>query len=185
MIEVPTLVDDCTRNEILIPAVKRAIGGEVFVECGVWLGGNICRIGQAIKEMGVAIDLYAIDMWICDDISAQGKAGIEGQDYHKIFMENINKCDVQDVVIPIREDSIKAAQLFKDQSIDLLFLDSCHSYPYVDLEIKAWLPNMKKGGILVGHDYKSSEGIRMAVRENFGDKINVTSDGGSSYWVKI
>ena len=41
---------------------------------------------------------------------------------------------------------------FKDRSIDLLFLDSLHTYEHVTREIELFLPKMRKGGLVFMDD---------------------------------
>jgi predicted O-methyltransferase YrrM len=83
-------------------------------------------------------------------------------------------------VTPIRMASVNAAKLFPDNSIDIVFIDACHEYECVKEDINAWLPKIKKGGIISGHDYqwgddKRPEGapVKKAVDEIFG-VTNVT-----------
>ena len=56
----------------------------------------------------------------------------------------------------LRMTSIQASTLFKNQSLDFVFIDASHSYIDVKNDILAWKPKIKKNGILAGHDYRSS-----------------------------
>lgn len=53
----------------------------------------------------------------------------------------------------IRLPSLAGAKLFADGSLDWVFLDGDHDYPAVLDDIKAWLPKVKTGGVLAGHDF--------------------------------
>ena len=50
-------------------------------------------------------------------------------------------------------DSVEAAKLYEDESIDFIFIDADHKYNPVVNEIKAFLPKMKRGSTMTGHDY--------------------------------
>lgn len=171
--EIPTLVDEYTFNECLIPFAKKLKSGDVFVEVGSFLGGSLCEVCPHITR---GVEVYAIDNWLCNNISQQSRewAGVFTEFYVK-FWANMCACGLNDIVKPISKDSIEAAKDFYDKSIDLLFLDGDHSYPYVTQEIRAWLPKMKTNGIIVGHDYCSADGIRLAVQENFGLNFKLNS----------
>jgi len=51
----------------------------------------------------------------------------------------------------IQGDSIEMAREVPDQ-IDLLLIDTVHSYPHTLRELKTYLPKMAKGGIILLHD---------------------------------
>lgn len=53
----------------------------------------------------------------------------------------------------IVEDSVKAAAQIPDASVDIVFLDADHRYAQTSANMAAWLPKVKPGGILAGHDY--------------------------------
>tara|TARA_Y100000310_G_C20694545_1_gene824618 strand:- start:4630 stop:5115 length:486 start_codon:yes stop_codon:yes gene_type:complete len=46
--------------------------------------------------------------------------------------------------------STNAAKLFNDSYFDLVYIDALHTYDAVLADIKAWLPKVKKGGIISG-----------------------------------
>ena len=49
--------------------------------------------------------------------------------------------------------SEQAAPIIKDGSLDLVFIDGLHDFDNVTLDINLWLPKVRSGGILCGHDY--------------------------------
>jgi predicted O-methyltransferase YrrM len=61
------------------------------------------------------------------------------------------------------------AGAYQDASLDFVFVDGEHAYEAVKKDIAAWLPKVRPGGILAGHDYVHEEwsGVIRAVTEAF------------------
>jgi len=62
------------------------------------------------------------------------------------------KFDLWGIVRPMVMTSESAARIFKDGILDLVFIDADHSYGSIKQDIELWLPKVKAGGILCGHD---------------------------------
>ncbi len=70
-------------------------------------------------------------------------------------------------------DSFDRAKDFEDGSIDFLFIDANHTYEYVIRDLQAFLPKMKKGGVISGHDHNDQHpGVIRACREFFPEPVN-------------
>jgi hypothetical protein len=70
----------------------------------------------------------------------------------------------------MREDTADCAMCYFDASFDFVFIDADHSYSGCLRDIDAWLPKVRKGGIIAGHDYSKKEdkqGVNKAVQERF------------------
>jgi hypothetical protein len=183
IIYVPTLVDPETRMEVMDKVAEKATDGMTFVEVGPLLGGTVCHLGQRLKQLNKRVTIFAIDLWICNDLSSQSVDFIgKPVNYKDEFEKNIIKTGIGDMVISIVGDSIECTKYFHDKSIDFIFLDGCHGYPYTSQEIQAWLPKMKDNSTLTGHDYCGP--IAQAVIENFGNNYTLTSNG-STYIIRI
>jgi len=57
------------------------------------------------------------------------------------------------------------AKQFDDESLDLVFLDADHSEEGVGSDLAAWVPKVRPGGIVAGHDYAARHhpGVKPAV----------------------
>ena len=154
----------------------------VIAELGVWDGLLSGRLLQANK-----IAMYhLVDPW---------KAGVEGSCWResgsKLSKYNQNKLDrayktamlrirnFRDIVQVHRMESLEAVKLFPDNHFDLVFIDANHID--CDRDIKAWLPKVKDGGYLCGHDFDEPRfpKIREAVELNFGSDYTI---GGDYTW---
>ena len=94
-------------------------------------------------------------------------------------VEVIKAIDLQDVRLDhvrgrerldfIQDDSVRAAATFADESFDLVFIDADHSEAAVRRDIAAWLPKIRMGGVISGHDYGGDRhpGVERAVNDLF------------------
>lgn len=64
----------------------------------------------------------------------------------------------------LKMDTAEAAQSFEDQSFDFVFIDGDHSTQGVTRDIQAWLPKIREGGYITGHDI-SWPSVKKAVDE--------------------
>jgi len=73
-----------------------------------------------------------------------------------------------------QETSVEAAARFNDKSLDFVYIDAQHDYASVMEDIVAWLPKVKNGGLITGHDFVNWEerdvGVKDAVFDFFRDK---------------
>jgi hypothetical protein len=83
----------------------------------------------------------------------------------------------------IRKMSVEGAKDFEDESLDFVFIDAGHGYEDVRDDIEAWLPKVKKTGIIMGHDWDAGyNGVEQAVRERFGYDYPIANSGPSHVW---
>ena len=75
----------------------------------------------------------------------------------------------------VRAKSIEVASIFPDEYFDFVFIDADHSYETVKADIEVWMPKVKRGGILGGHDYHNIKGVAKAVNECFGKRPSMPS----------
>jgi hypothetical protein len=69
------------------------------------------------------------------------------------------------------------------RKLDFCFIDENHSYKSVREDVLMWLPKIKKGGILAGHDYFHAE-VRRAVHDALKDtpaKVNGRGRHGKDF----
>ena len=59
--------------------------------------------------------------------------------------------------------SMEAAEDFGDGSLDFVYIDANHKYVNVSLDLRAWWPKVRPGGVLCGHDYFTHGAVKKAV----------------------
>ena len=134
--------------------------GSRFVEVGTYLGRSLCSLAEVINQSGKNIEVIGVDT-----CRGSGPEGSRNKDYHGAAVaaghgtfagslhRNIIECGYVDAVTLIISDSVAAARLFPDKSLDWVHLDARHDGPGVTADIRAWLPKIKPGGWLSGDDY--------------------------------
>ena len=75
----------------------------------------------------------------------------------------------------IRALSWEAADVFPDGHFDVVYIDADHTREAVRKDIDAWLPKVRQGGLIGGHDYerRRCHQVREVVDDIFGDDIIV------------
>ncbi|MCC2630426.1 MAG: hypothetical protein K0S38_235 [Candidatus Paceibacter sp.] len=162
-------------EDVYSEAVRRASDGAHFVEVGSWKGKSTSFMAVEIANSGKKITFDCIDNWVgsknkdelqYDDLDVQ-KGGL-----FEVFKKNIES--VAAYVNPIRMDSTAAAMLYKDGSLDFIYIDAAHDYESVKKDIAAWLPKLKPDGMITGDDFVANwPGVVRAVQETFGHELVV------------
>lgn len=141
------------------------------VEVGVYMGRSLSYLAIKLKEYRKSVELTGVDYW---DNAAVGNepersktvalARSFGGDLYRTFLDNVARLSLD--LRHIRANSTEAVKQFADQSLDFVFIDADHRFEAVSADICAWLPKVKRGGILAGHDYgQEYPGVADAVNQ--------------------
>ena len=75
-----------------------------------------------------------------------------------------------DNIIHHEDYSYNVVNNFKDNDYDFIYIDGSHTYESVKRDLELYLPKLKKGGIIGGHDYSQIwPGVIEAVNEVVGN----------------
>jgi len=167
----------------------KLVGAEVGVQIGRMTKEVLLRLPSIEKY-------YAIDPFIfyddfekaCCDISERYRTKI-GRNQgsmdlaFKSFFKNTNLFKSKIDMLKMFSD--EAAKHIDDNSLDFCFIDGNHLYEYVKQDIELYLPKVKKGGLLGGHDYDMpGTGVKQAVDECF-NKDDVLLYQDWTWWIWI
>jgi len=154
--EIPCLVDHETREDCIDYAVNKIEDGMILVELGSYLGGSVARLACKLKEKGIKCKIYAIDNWVCSNISRESLMWSQLTNHSEIFEKfknNLEQLDLTDYVTYIRSETKDVAEQFEDKSVNYIFFDACHGFDGVKDEVMAWLPKFADRCFAFIHDW--------------------------------
>jgi len=150
--------------------VDQAPDGSTIVELGVWCGKSLGYLGERAAKSGkklriIGYDFFAASIlqWHPDGPKTGLQDRVKSDDdwasevrlrMHSILPENPPEV--------MRSYSADAARLHDDQSVWAVFVDADHSADSVYADVQAWLPKLKVGGLLAGHDF-SFDSVRQGL----------------------
>lgn len=167
-----------------------------FVEVGVFLGLSISFLATKIKHkkdvMIYGVDLF--DTWAGKDVvglldeeknlSDSDLLKTLGNFKYNFVKDRLKRIDCDNIVELIRQNSWEAAKNFANKSIDFVFIDADHRYESVKKDITSWLPKIKSGGMIAGHDFQE-QGVKDAVAEEAGKEVRVFEQSPSCWYMYI
>ena len=147
-----------------------------FVEIGALYGLSSAFMVNCMKLANKRFKFDVIDVWDETGVPELKTPGDKmlteavGPNYcetrkdslYFTFLKYMMDTDSIQYMTPIRLSSVEASKLYKDGSLDFVFIDAMHTYDGVTADITAWMPKIRKGGVLAGHDYDWPE-VKRAV----------------------
>jgi cephalosporin hydroxylase len=154
--------------------------GSHFVEVGCWKGRSAAFMAVEIINSGFNIKFDCVDTWE-GSVEHQHIDEIINKNLYDVFLQNTKS--VNKIINPKKMDSLTAAKEYENESLDFVFIDASHEYEDVLNDIKSWMPKVKVGGTIAGHDYYDKNhmaGVFHAVNELFPNKNFILSE---SCWI--
>lgn len=149
-----------------------------MIEIGAYTGEST----QIFASTGIFSEINVIEPFKFNE--SFNNTSIEDiQKWNKVEEEFKNNTRFFNNVNLIKDYSHNVSTIFADKSVDLVYIDGDHSYQAVNKDIELYLPKIKQGGILAGHDYsKSWPGVVKAVDERLGSPDAIFKD---TSWMKL
>jgi len=157
---------------------------ETFIEVGSFRGKTTKLLSLMCEGTIYAVDHFAgaPDLVWMQEVVEQNI---------NLFKSNLAEELQSEKVILYPYESGEAAEILRKDGImaDCVFIDANHTYEGVKRDIENYLPLVKPGGILCGHDYCNAfdrygpwdhVGVSQAVDEIFGCEIEVAT----GIWIK-
>uniref|UniRef100_A0A6H1ZSN1 Putative methyltransferase n=1 Tax=viral metagenome TaxID=1070528 RepID=A0A6H1ZSN1_9ZZZZ len=143
MAGTPFIIPDCSRDDL--PGFFREKGYRVGAEIGVLKGEFTEKFCQA------GLKIFAIDPWRA--FRGQGRDQNRQEQQNEYYETARNRLAPYANCTIIRKTSMEAVNDFSPSSLDFVYIDGCHEFPYVAQDIYEWSKIVKKGGVISGHDY--------------------------------
>ena len=144
---LPFNIPDCGRDEL--PKFFKEMGFTIGAEVGVYKG----EYAELFCKEG--LKLFAVDPWHSYGGAGRTQKVQERQDFlyghASRLLSKYSDCTV------IRKTSEDAVKHFKDNSLDFVYIDGDHSFSHVAHDIQQWAYKVRKGGIVAGHDYFTTD----------------------------
>lgn len=134
------------KNRMELAELFKTNGYTKGAEIGVFNG----FYSEVLMKTIPNVRLYGVDPYQVYD-------GYRDHKYRKSMLKAHNNAhrllDKYEQYVFMKMTSEEAAKQFAPESLDFVFIDGNHAYPFVKQDIELWTPIVRKGGIVSGHDY--------------------------------
>jgi predicted O-methyltransferase YrrM len=150
---------------------------KTMIEIGSFVGESTVLFAQSFKEV-IAIDPFLEGY---DDADPTSKLF----DFDNVYQTYLDRITVYSNIQTIVDTSDNAVKELVGKQFDFVYIDGLHTYEGVKTDIVNYLPLVKTGGVIGGHDYTDKiphlVGVYNAVNEIFGHPDKVFADNS---WIK-
>jgi predicted O-methyltransferase YrrM len=132
-------VNEYAEYRYMMMSLPIASNAKTIVETGLSMGDSTRIWLEALSLLGGDRQLFTYEL----PAEQKNLAYVESKIRNYDFEARWNMC---------WQDSIKGGFHYIDDKIDILYLDSDHTYEQVYSELRAWSEHMNKNGIILGDD---------------------------------
>jgi predicted O-methyltransferase YrrM len=148
-----------------------------WLEVGTWRGRSASAVILSLPHNAV---FRSIDSWCGTTEIDPASAGTPDAALAEWTdtSQQLKRLREDVMIITQRMTSLAAAITMDDELFDTVFIDGAHDYKSAKDDILAWLPKVKPGGMICGHD-RADDGAHTALTEIFPDGHG---EGPGSIW---
>ena len=129
-------------------------------EVGVWQGYLSKVLMRLDLDRLILVDPFDTELPHCSKHwHSQEELDVMAQNILDMMSSMSTNCEFH------RLESVIAAALFRDETLDFVFIDANHYKCAEDIEV--WWPKVKQGGVLAGDDYAQFPAVKVAVDAHF------------------
>jgi len=139
------LIDNCNYDQyrylmFILPIIKKA---KIIVETGLGQGNSTIIFLEACRFLGDC-KLYTFEININKEDTLPAR-------------KRISELGLEPWWTLVEKDSVQAGREWNHEKIDVLFLDSHHSYEHVKAELEAFKPHLSEKAVILCHDTNPKE----------------------------
>jgi predicted O-methyltransferase YrrM len=157
-VTMPIEIGNVGREDLatLFAELKFKTGVEVGTEQGIY-AETLCRANPSVT-------LFCVDAWESYEGHRQNASQARHDGFYADTVQRLSGYNAH----CIKGMSVETSERFADGSLDFVYIDANHDLPHVIADLAAWVPKVRRGGIVSGHDFcrrKGSGSAQMAVME--------------------
>ncbi len=132
-----------------LPALWSACGVRRAAEIGVEQGRYSKRLCSRVRDL----QLLCVDAWAAYDGYREHVSQEKLDGFFQLTASRLAPfdCDIR------RGTSVDVARTVPDGSLDAVYIDANHRLEFVIADLAAWVPKVRPGGIIAGHDYRRDD----------------------------
>jgi len=155
------------------------VSDKTMVEIGSFIGESTIIFAKHFKHV-TAVDPFLPNY---DPMDPTCNSGFNFDDVYQEFKNTIEEEKTKVTIYKMM--SCDAVGPLNGEKFDFIYIDGLHTYEGVKNDIMDYLPFVKEGGVIGGHDYGTPHnhllGVTKAVDEVFGKPDKTFKDGS---WIK-
>jgi len=150
-------------------------------ELGVWKGATFKYLADRHPD----VLLYGVDLYAAQPDNKGPERWVAGENGHEWDHDKYRKdleqfCSARNNCTLMVKSTREASNYIVDGSLDFVFIDADHSYEGVTNDLRWWVPKVREGGLIIGHDI-DWDGVKRAVEMRFGNNYFVSPD--NCWWL--
>lgn len=175
-----TWMRDQVSTEGLLDLIKELgdNSDKTMIEIGSFVGESTVLFAQSFKKV-IAVDPFLADYDPADPTSYLFE-------FKNVYDTYLDRTSPYTNIQTLTMTSNEASNILNEDMFDFVYIDGLHTYDGVKTDIINYLPKVKKGGVIGGHDYTNQiphlVGVYEAVNEMFGTPDKVFKDNS---WIKF
>lgn len=145
MIASEIQIDTAGSRWTYLPDLFKSLGYTCGAEIGVERGKYSERLCKRIP----GLRLICVDPWKTYTGYREHVSQAQLDQFYEVTQARLAPYNAEIV----RSCGYAAASHVRDRSLDFVYIDANHEAGYVLVDLEAWVPKVRPGGIVAGHDY--------------------------------